>query len=122
MFVQIDSETQDVICPYFYQYWHEPYFGSDSSILKANNPSRLERLRVVEVSGFDVHECGLWLLDLLLKRALLLSSMTVRFRNSFRHRVVKLPLSQLSYARMNIQKLMTVVSPNKDYYLGFIEV
>lgn len=122
MFVQIDSETQDVICPYIYQYWHEPYFGSDYSILKANNPFRLERLRVVEVSGFDVHECGLWLLDLLLKRALLLNSMTVRFRNSFRRRVVKLPLSQLSYSRMNMQKLMTVVSPNKDYYLGFIEV
>lgn len=111
-----------MICPYFYQYWHEPYFGLDNSILKPTTSSRLEHLRVVEVTGFEIQEYGLWMLDLLLKRALLLRSMAVKSWDDTRRQVIKLPLSQLKSASRNKKNLMTVLSPNKDYYLGFTKV
>ncbi|KAI3470023.1 hypothetical protein Pfo_026686 [Paulownia fortunei] len=107
LYIKIDRERKDVICPYFYQYWHEPYFGMENSILKPKTSSRLEHLRVVEISGFEIQEYGLWLLDLLLRRALLLNSMTVKSWDDMRWEVIKFPLSQLEIASRNKQNLMT---------------
>ncbi|XP_057766240.1 F-box protein At5g03100-like [Salvia miltiorrhiza] len=118
--IHIDRETKDVACPYFYHYWHEPYFGSDSSILMPNNPPTLQQLRMVEVSGFQMEEYELWLLHLLLKRALLLSFVVVQFGDGVRREVTKFPLSHAT--RNKHMLMMTLVSPNQDYYLGFTQI
>ncbi|KAH6832663.1 hypothetical protein C2S53_006450 [Perilla frutescens var. hirtella] len=123
LYIDIDRERKDVVCPYFYEFWHEPYLGLDCSILKAKSPCRLECLRVVEVTGLEMEEYGLGLLHLLLKRALMLSSMLVKFRDDIPRRLIKLPFTQINNAsRNNKQKFMIVVSPNKDYYLQFNQI
>ncbi|KAA8516466.1 hypothetical protein F0562_016759 [Nyssa sinensis] len=74
--LEIDGGRNPITCPHFYQYWHEPYFLMHCAILKSTSLP-LEHLKVVKMVGFKYQEDELLLIDLLLKKAVILQLMTV---------------------------------------------
>ncbi|KAA8518859.1 hypothetical protein F0562_016367 [Nyssa sinensis] len=76
LFVNIDQSYCSIPCPIFHQYWHEPHLWMDYETVKSNVP-QLEHLRIVKLIGFSSQEDELLLLDLLLKKAVILKSMIV---------------------------------------------
>ncbi|KAL2481506.1 F-box domain-containing protein [Abeliophyllum distichum] len=118
--LEIDQRGRNIACPHLYHYWHEPYFWVDHSVLKSTS-LLLEHLKVVQITGFEIQEETLSMVDILLKKALMLNSMSIKSRNDIHWQIVKFPSSQLKIANRSQPKKMTNLAPNKDYYLGFIE-
>lgn len=72
----MDDRFSAIPCPFFHQHWHEPHLWMDYEMVKSNT-SQLQHLKTFELSGFSGEEDELLLMELLLKKSVVLESMTV---------------------------------------------
>ncbi|KAK3016105.1 hypothetical protein RJ639_006349 [Escallonia herrerae] len=120
LFINIDPGRKSVVRPHFHQFWHEPYFGMDYTTLKSSS-SQARHLKFVKLAGCSNQEDKLHLLDILLKKSVVLQSMIVASAASHSWQVVKIPLSQLRLTGRGRKQIEPRLSPSKDCYFGFIE-
>ncbi|KAL4605194.1 hypothetical protein ACB092_09G011400 [Castanea dentata] len=121
LFIKIERTNSSVPCPYFHQYWHEPHLWMDFATIESNT-SQLDHLKVVTFLGFSIKEDQLLLMELLLKKASMLNSMSVILPTNRIWRVVKVSLhDQQKQASSNHQNQIAVLSPTKDFFFGFTE-
>ncbi|WRX23215.1 hypothetical protein QQP08_015702 [Theobroma cacao] len=111
--LEIDPNRGPLPCPYFHHYWHEPHLWMDYTSVMSNT-SQLENLKVVEFMGYTNEEDQSLLIDLLLKKACLLESVTVTSPQHHSWKVAKIPddQSQLNqtWQSSNQQKQNAVLS------------
>lgn len=119
--MQIERANSSVPCPYFHQYWHEPHLWMDFATIESNT-SQLDHLKVVTFLGFSIKEDQLLLMELLLKKASMLNSMSVTLPTNRIWRVVKVSLhDQQKQASSSHKNQIAVLSPTKDFFFGFTE-
>ncbi|KAK6290396.1 hypothetical protein POUND7_001937 [Theobroma cacao] len=113
LIIEIDPNRGPLPCPYFHHYWHEPHLWMDYTSVMSNT-SQLENLKVVEFMGYTNEEDQSLLIDLLLKKACLLESVTVTSPQHHSWKVAKIPddQSQLNqtWQSSNQQKQNAVLS------------
>ncbi|XP_059669792.1 F-box protein At2g39490-like [Cornus florida] len=115
-----DGTRKPITCPHFCHYWHEPYFHLDSSVPKSTS-LQLQHLKVVKMAGYRNQEDELLVMDLLLKKAVILQSMTATSGQNDLWHVVRIPLSQLKQTARCQPEFRAILSPNEKYFFGFIK-
>ncbi|KAM3736831.1 hypothetical protein ACB098_09G010900 [Castanea mollissima] len=121
LFIKIERTNSSAPCPYFHQYWHEPHLWMDFATVESNT-SQFDHLKVVTFLGFGIKEDQLLLMELLLKKASMLNSMSVILPTNRIWRVVKVSLhDQPNQALSNHQNQFAVLSLTKDFFFGFTE-
>ncbi|KAJ9694550.1 hypothetical protein PVL29_010167 [Vitis rotundifolia] len=118
LYIKIDQSLSSIPHPFFHHYWHEPHLWMDYKTVKCN-ASQLVVLKSVRLVGFPNEEDELLLMDLLLKKAVTLKSMTVTSPENHSWSVAKVPLSQLKQTSRSCVKQMVVSASNKEYFFRF---
>ncbi|KAK6943711.1 F-box domain [Dillenia turbinata] len=93
----INQSRISVSPPYINTFWHEPHLWVDYCSVRSN-ASRLENLRVVKLVGLANDEIQLQLMDLLLKKAIMLESITLTSLEKHSWRIFKVPQSQKKHS------------------------
>lgn len=118
LYIEIDQSLSSIPHPFFHHYWHEPHLWMDYKTVKCN-ASQLVVLKSVRLVGFTNEEDELLLMDLLLKKAVTLKSMTVTSPENHPWSVAKVPLTQLKQTSRSCVKQMVVSATNKEYCFRF---
>ncbi|XAR68987.1 hypothetical protein NMG60_11000418 [Bertholletia excelsa] len=115
--VEVDESYSSFPSPFFHQYWHEPHLWMDYETVKSDT-AQLNHLRAVKLVGFSGKEDELLLMDLLLKKAFDIKSMTITSPRNRSWSVTKIPLTQLKQTIRCYPEQIGVSFPNKDYFFG----
>ncbi|XP_010260056.1 PREDICTED: F-box protein At2g39490 [Nelumbo nucifera] len=122
IFIDVDQRRGYIPTPLFYQWWHEPHLWMDYASVKAG-ASPLDRLKTVKMRGITDQEDELLLVDLLLKQAASLQSMTVTSPENENQswRVVKVPWKGQYSEEHRHRKRIAIPSAQEEYYFEYIE-